>query len=397
MSKIFYALIIIFLITGASVVSSTENIVEKQTDLQCNKNSEFCSNNIFSEASNAYALIDTYPNYNGVFSFKLDELKNLSQLCEFFSEYGSVAWICSEIFIFADINGDIFKINLETCEYTFIGNTGTGEIVSLAYDPSNETLYGISTNSLYKIDLETGNATLIGSLQIGYLMISCDCDRFGKLYGIDMSFTSRSLYSIDKNTGVATIIGNLGVSVAYSVIAYDKDFDVLYLCYLDNFEYNYKLVPIIGDGYSGTFQLTKDIFDLTISFTNQTQPPNAPTIEGPTKGKTGKNYKYKFSLSDVDNNQIYLRVDWGNGTAGPWEGPYDSGTTVELNHTWYEKGTYTIRAQAKDVYNAESEWGSLEVTIPKYKNVKVFRFLDRFPLLIKLINIMGRYICLRSF
>jgi len=97
------------------------------------------------------------------------------------------------------------------------------------------------------------------------------------------------------------------------------------------------------------------------------QPPNAPTITGPSSGKVGVEYQYIFSLSDSDDDPMYLRVDWGNGIPGPWQGPYDSDTIVKLNHTWNQQGNFTIRAQAKDVYDVESEWGTLDVTIPKNK------------------------------
>lgn len=92
--------------------------------------------------------------------------------------------------------------------------------------------------------------------------------------------------------------------------------------------------------------------------------PNSPIITGPTNGKPGVEYEYNFSLSDPNNNSMYLRVDWGNGTPSPWQGPYDSGTTVKLSHTWNQKGNFTIRAQAKDIYGVESDWGTLSVTMP---------------------------------
>jgi hypothetical protein len=93
--------------------------------------------------------------------------------------------------------------------------------------------------------------------------------------------------------------------------------------------------------------------------------PDAPVIDGPPKGKIDVEYEYNFSIYDPDDDSMYLRVDWGNGTAGPWQGPYPSNTVVKLNHTWDEKGTYTIKAQVKDSYGAESEWGKLKVKMPK--------------------------------
>jgi predicted secreted protein len=112
-------------------------------------------------------------------------------------------------------------------------------------------------------------------------------------------------------------------------------------------------------------------------------PPSAPAITGTTHGKVKVEYGYNFSLADPDNDAMYLRVDWGNGTPGPWQGPYDSGTTVRLNHSWNKKGDFTIRAQAKDVYGNESAWGTLIVTMPLSYEPPHLRFLtwlfERFP------------------
>lgn len=122
--------------------------------------------------------------------------------------------------------------------------------------------------------------------------------------------------------------------------------------------------------------------------TDPPNPPNKPTITGPTSGKVGVEYQYSFSLSDPDNDSMYLRVDWGSGTPGPWYGLYDSDTTVRLNHTWTKKRTYTIRAQAKDIHGITGPWGTLEVTMPKSKmsyNPLLLRLLERFPILQKVL------------
>ena len=92
-----------------------------------------------------------------------------------------------------------------------------------------------------------------------------------------------------------------------------------------------------------------------------------------------------FSLSyDPDDDSMYLRVDWGSGSPGKWHGPFPSGTKVMLNYTWHKKGTFTIKAQAKDIGGLESDWGTLKVTMPKSKQSTTFFpwihwFLERFP------------------
>ena len=97
------------------------------------------------------------------------------------------------------------------------------------------------------------------------------------------------------------------------------------------------------------------------------QPPNNPTINGPTNGKVETTYEYTFSATDVDEDKVYYYIEWGDDAVEEWIGPYDPGEEVTISHTWAEQGTYTIRAKAKDAYNNESDWGTLSVSMPKNK------------------------------
>ncbi|MCK4996085.1 MAG: hypothetical protein KAR55_04280 [Thermoplasmatales archaeon] len=119
-------------------------------------------------------------------------------------------------------------------------------------------------------------------------------------------------------------------------------------------------------------------------------PPDKPTIDGPASGKTGVEYTYYAITTDPDGDQVYYWFDWGDGSNSDWIGPYDSFEMAEASHTWDTQGTYTIKAKAKDVHGAESEWATLEVTMPRNKaavHSLFLRFLDRFPLLERLLNL----------
>ena len=96
----------------------------------------------------------------------------------------------------------------------------------------------------------------------------------------------------------------------------------------------------------------------------ENEPPGAPSITGPTSGNAGEEYEYTFTTTDPNGDDVYYYIDWEDGQVEEWIGPYTSGVEVTLCHTWSEQGTYTISAKAKDVYGAESEWGTLEVTMP---------------------------------
>lgn len=93
--------------------------------------------------------------------------------------------------------------------------------------------------------------------------------------------------------------------------------------------------------------------------------PNAPDIDGPAKGKPEIEYDYTFVTTDPDGDNVSYYIDWGDDQIEEWIGPYPSGQEVTLSHAWSEEGTYLIQAKAKDVYGVESDWGTLEVNIPR--------------------------------
>jgi hypothetical protein len=94
------------------------------------------------------------------------------------------------------------------------------------------------------------------------------------------------------------------------------------------------------------------------------RPPNTPTINGPAEGKPGTSYLYTFTTTDPDGDMVYYYIDWGDSQVDEWVGPYNSGATAGITHQWAEAGNYTIQAKAKDIFGAESDWGTLEITMP---------------------------------
>ena len=49
----------------------------------------------------------------------------------------------------------------------------------------------------------------------------------------------------------------------------------------------------------------------------------------------------------------------------------ESGEELKVNHTWTDKGSYLIKCKAKDPYDAESDWKTLKVTMPKIKDYSI--------------------------
>jgi len=113
------------------------------------------------------------------------------------------------------------------------------------------------------------------------------------------------------------------------------------------------------------------------------EPPNKPTINGIIHGKAGKSYTYTFFSYDPDGDDVYYYINWGDNISSDWVGPYRSNKEVMLNHTFLEKGTYVIQIKAKDIHDAESNWTTLEVSMPR--NKQLTNLLYPFQLLEKII------------
>jgi hypothetical protein len=121
------------------------------------------------------------------------------------------------------------------------------------------------------------------------------------------------------------------------------------------------------------------------------QPPTAPAIDGPLNGKVGTSYEYGFISHDFEDDDIAeFIVNWGDNT--PEEtvtGPFSVGERATASHTWETEGTFTIQAKAKDVYGAESDWGTFTVTMPRNKAVYTsffMQFLQNHPHLLPLLK-----------
>jgi len=119
------------------------------------------------------------------------------------------------------------------------------------------------------------------------------------------------------------------------------------------------------------------------------EPPHTPIIDGPTDGKVGIEYDYFISSVDPDNNPVSFYIDWGDDTTPEWSREYASGEIATLSHTWEEEGTFTIGVKARDTLGEESEWGTLEVTMPMNQPVQfpfISWWLERFPNLFPIIR-----------
>ena len=117
-------------------------------------------------------------------------------------------------------------------------------------------------------------------------------------------------------------------------------------------------------------------------------PPNKPKITGRINGKTNKEYEYKFISTDPEADNLIYYINWGDDTKEVWLGPYQSGEKISYIHKWSEKGRYTIKAIARDVYGTESNLATHKVNIYTSIQRPYNMILERFPFFEKILNII---------
>jgi hypothetical protein len=98
-------------------------------------------------------------------------------------------------------------------------------------------------------------------------------------------------------------------------------------------------------------------------------PPDIPIINGPTRGEPGVEYSFCIVASDPDEDSLYVKWDWGDGTFSDWLGPYPSGTEVCDNHSWSTHGTFTISVTVRDEHG-NTITANQEIIIPRNKVIQ---------------------------
>ncbi len=91
-------------------------------------------------------------------------------------------------------------------------------------------------------------------------------------------------------------------------------------------------------------------------------PPSHPLIIGTLVcDDTTKVYDYLFSSTDLDNDTIRYKVDWGDGSEVVTSEYFDNNTKYMLSHFWNTSGIYTLQVYAEDAYHDFSD--TTEVTV----------------------------------
>jgi parallel beta-helix repeat protein len=304
--------------------------------------------------------------------------------------------ICNNYIINNKNSGIIFvdsRIN-EILNNQIISNDFHG--IDLVFDSNSNVIKGniINSNEYHGINLlySNRNNILKNTIDLNKIGLDFFASKRNTAIGniISNCSTGFNLYwSSDGNVIYHNGLFNNGKN-AYQEDCSDSKWDNDYPSG-GNFWDDYNGEDEDGDGIGDTPYIIrpdgdKDFYPLMEPFINT--PPNTPTIEGPTRGKPGIEYNYTFASIDLDGDDVWYHLCWGDKEIIYIYGPYNSGEEITLPYSWTEKGNYIIYCWARDIYDEESDIATLKVTIPRNKpmvNSLVLWFLERFPLITRLL------------
>jgi hypothetical protein len=127
-----------------------------------------------------------------------------------------------------------------------------------------------------------------------------------------------------------------------------------------------KICSVSGLEYGTTYHWYVDVIDPDGSgktrrrscvFTTELGPPSIP--DGPMFLDIGEIGEYCTSTILTDGNQVQYRFDWdaeGSHDYSVWSDFVSSGTEVCVDHSWSIRGTYVVKAQARDEFDSTSDW-----------------------------------------
>jgi len=262
----------------------------------------------------------------------------------YYGNYGNLMEKCMEECSTVEEVLEIFDMYnlqfLERCQVMVVDQSGDSAIIEGDNIISKENSYQVVTN-FYQLHPELG-----GHPCWRYNMA---IDMLEDMEEMSVDYFSSILYETHQEGSYPTV---------YSIV-YDVNNLALYLYYNHNYSNN------IVFNLSEELELGFYWYSIPSLF-NSSSPPNKPTKpSGTASGVIRNEYTYFSSSIDSDGDQIYYLFDWGDGTDSGWIGPYGSGETAEISHSWATRGNFEIKVKAKDVNDAESEWSDpLPISMP---------------------------------
>jgi len=144
-----------------------------------------------------------------------------------------------------------------------------------------------------------------------------------------------------------------------------------------------------SQAYIGQRILDTDLVNYDFCFVlRTTDEPEMITLDGPVTGNYGEEQTYTIMADGYPDYDMYYYIDWGDGTIDEWIGPHPAGEEINVTHTWEVEGNYTIQVKAKNSLEMETDYLTLEVSMPKTKifTHPFLRFLEHHPNIFPLIR-----------
>lgn len=112
-------------------------------------------------------------------------------------------------------------------------------------------------------------------------------------------------------------------------------------------------------------------------FTSENAPPEEPSKpSGTATGHVGQSYNYTTCATDSDNDTLFYKWSFGDGTFSSWLGPFSSGEQVSITHNWSKWGNYAVKVKSRDEHRSESDWSDpLPVKMPYKPRVSFLEYL----------------------
>jgi len=319
MKKIILILVIIFLLLGASFVSSTYTITKDTHTNNQPIESIDISKETVSRENRAYAFV-VYPGPEGPCYFDLDNPETLTSFDILNSpDFCCGTWTNNGKWLVCDETGALWEINLCNNTASLIGGGGVS-LTGLSYNPMNDKLYGCSESDLYEINMSTGEQTYIGSFGLSDItIIAIAINMEGRAFIWNILFSgSSTLWEVDLETGETIEIGSMGQNLCYAQDgAFDWETGILYLAAYSSYGFlatcdieTGELTPI------GNFEDGSELCALAIPHSDDFCPPiTTISLDPPTPD--GDNGWYvsgvNITLNATDDMSgvkgIYYRID----------------------------------------------------------------------------------------
>jgi len=223
------------------------------------------------------------------------------------------------------------------------GSSGDTSPLTLTYselltaDPTPQKITHITQDSLVTITSQGGSppsgggggGTTTGN-QAPIARISASTTN--EIRGVPISFDGSQ--SSDSDGTIQSYTWDFGDGIVTSAKTTTHAFD-------DAGTYTVKLIVTDNNGATDVDQITITIIE------SGNNPPNKPTITGPSSGTKNTEYSFTIRSTDADNDDIRYTIQWGDGTSFTTEF-MASGSSETLKHTYDAADRYTLEIIAED-------------------------------------------------